>query len=557
MKYAYWIALAITGTGCGATTPGGESIKQGAAQSPELVTLTIVGTNDMHGSTARLPLLAGYFDVIREQTNGRLLLLDGGDMFQGTLESNLGEGDVMIEAMNAMGYTAATVGNHEFDFGPVGDNVISKEDGEDPRGALKARAKQAKFPILTGNIVDKKSRKPVEWPNMPATLLVERDGIKIGIIGLSTVDTPTTTIPANVSDLAFSPLADATSNYGAFLRNQGATVIVVVAHAGAKCKEFANPNDLSSCEPGHEIFELAERLAPGTVDVIVGGHTHSGVAHMVNGVAVIESFAHAKAFGRVDLAVDRKTGKVVSKRIYPPHRLCEKEPCSYEGRTVHHNPTIAKIDERANKRARVLAGLALKMTLKTPFPRKRTEESAAGNWLADQMLKARPKADASLTNGGGLRADLPAGELTYGALHSLVPFDNRFAMVEVNGAELKHIIESNLGEERGILSLAGIRAEAKCAGGKMVLKVVRDNGKPVGDQEKLQIVTSDFLATGGDGALAKLGRDRITIESGRPIRDEIAGVVTKQGGAVSANQYYDPKAKRLRYPGTRPVRCKK
>src|SRR4051812_48675560 len=93
-------------------------------ESPK--TLTIIGTNDLHGALVRLPLLAGYVENVRAARaadGGAVLLLDGGDLFQGTLESNVGEGEDVIRAYNAMGYAASAIGNHEFDFGPVGPAV--------------------------------------------------------------------------------------------------------------------------------------------------------------------------------------------------------------------------------------------------------------------------------------------------------------------------------------------------------------------------------------------------------------------------------------------------
>jgi hypothetical protein len=116
-------------------------------------TLTILGTNDLHGAIDRLPILAGYVANVRAARaadGGQVLLLDAGDMFQGTLGSNLGEGAAVVAAYNAIGYDAAAIGNHEFDFGPVGPAVTASGPDDDPRGALRARAVEANFPFLIG-----------------------------------------------------------------------------------------------------------------------------------------------------------------------------------------------------------------------------------------------------------------------------------------------------------------------------------------------------------------------------------------------------------------------
>ncbi|HEY1098795.1 MAG TPA: metallophosphatase, partial [Myxococcota bacterium] len=273
--------------------------------------VTIVGTNDLHGRVERVAALSGHLDIVRAQAakaGGGIVLVDGGDMFQGTLESNLQEGAAVVAAYNHVGYDAVCIGNHEFDFGPVGPLVIAKTAKDDPVGALKARAKQARFPFLAGNIVDDTTGKPVAWPNVkPSTIVTVGKGktaVKVGVIGLSTVDTPKTTIASNVKGLRFSPLTQSVVEQAEALRKQGARVVVVTAHAGGKCPDLHDANDLSSCEADAEIMKLARELPKGLVHAIVGGHTHQTMAHVVNGVPIIESWANGRGFGRIDLDVD-------------------------------------------------------------------------------------------------------------------------------------------------------------------------------------------------------------------------------------------------------------
>src|SRR5207237_7198674 len=113
---------------------------------PPALVLSIVGTNDLHGHIDALPLLGGYLGNLRRaraRDGGAVLLLDAGDMFQGTLESNIGEGAAVVAAYNVLGYAAAAIGNHEFDFGPVGKAATPRTPADDPRGALRARAAEA------------------------------------------------------------------------------------------------------------------------------------------------------------------------------------------------------------------------------------------------------------------------------------------------------------------------------------------------------------------------------------------------------------------------------
>src|SRR5438105_1420585 len=111
-------------------------IAAGSARAAPL-TLSIVGTSDLHGHLETLPALAGYLGNLRRaraRDGGAVVLVDGGDLFQGTLESNLAEGEPVVRAYEAIGYAAAAVGNHEFDFGPVGPAATPRGPDDDPRG---------------------------------------------------------------------------------------------------------------------------------------------------------------------------------------------------------------------------------------------------------------------------------------------------------------------------------------------------------------------------------------------------------------------------------------
>ncbi len=549
---------------CGSSKPLTVSKRPAYSEpaSQKLVTISVLATNDIHGAIDRLAVVGAYVDALRRQRakqGGAVILLDGGDMFQGTLESNLGEGAAVVELMNLFRYDASSVGNHEFDFGPVGPKTTPATPADDPRGALKARAKEAKFPFLAANVFDKSSGRRVNWHNVAPTRLLSTAGVKVGVIGLATVETPQTTILANVKDLEFRPLASAVKAQAAELRRAGASIIVVTAHAGGICKDFEDPNDLSSCQPGHEIFELAKALPHKAVDLIVAGHTHRGVAHIVNGIPIIEQFAHGKYFGRIDLLVGSTTKEIVDRRIFPPQEVCQgKGSCTpaerYEGEPVVVSKAARAIVDKWTERARELREQPLGVVAKSQIPRSRAHASVMGNWMADLMLTARPKGDVAITNGGGLRAEIDAGPITYGDLHAVVPFDNRYAFARLTGADLKQVVLANLEHDGGILSLAGLTAKAKCVSGKLEVELRRTNGKPVADGDSLLVVTSDFLATTGREFL---GKGEVTIEDGPTIRDAIAEVLRKTGGTIDPTdtKIFDPARPRLDYPGRRPVSC--
>jgi 5'-nucleotidase len=530
------------------------------------VTISVVGTNDLHGRLESLPELGGYLANLRRaraRDGGAVVLLDAGDMFQGTLPSNANEGAAVVRAYNVLGYTAAALGNHEFDFGPVGPAATATKPGEDPRGALRARAKEARFPFLDANLVEAARGAPPAWTNVVPQVLIDVAGIKLGIIGVTTTSTPRTTLAANFAGLAVKPLAPTLAAAEADLHRRGATVVLAAAHAGGVCKRFDAPEHFESCEPDGEIFQVARELAASgaTLDAIVAGHTHEGVAHRVSGIPIVEGFANGRAFSRIDLAIDRATGRAVDARIFPPQKICLPERCAgetYEGAPVVPDPAVADAIRPALEAASAQRDEKLGPVLAAPIPRAHKVASPLGNLFADLMRAARPGADVAIINGGSLRVDLPAGPLSYGHLFESLPFDNRFATIPMTGAELADVVARNLGRDNGIISLSGIRAEARCKDGALAVALFRPGGRPIAPGARLKVVTSDFLATGGDGLFSDDAKERAKLDDGAPIREAMADLLRKRTTPLAADDptLFDPAHPRLAYPGARPVRCR-
>jgi len=568
-----WLLCACAHPVAPAHEPANPVVSQPAPPRRGAVTLSIVGTNDLHGALERLPLLGGFvanLRAARAADGGGVLLIDGGDMFQGTLESNLAEGADVVRAYNALGYAAAAVGNHEFDYGPVGPAVIAATPADDARGALKARASEAAFPFVVSNILDATTGERIAWPNMPASTQVEVAGIKVGIIGASTESTPYTTMPANFAGLKMTPPAPVLAAQARELRAHGAQVIVATMHIGSSCKNFDHPEDTSSCDRDEEVFRLLAALPRGTVDVIVAGHTHAGMAHLVDGVAVIEAYSSGRAFGRVDLRISPE-GKVAEIHIDKPHRMCALdkdgnpvpvaacEPGDYEGRPVVADAAVQKIVDEAMARAGERRKEKLGITLAQTVKRAHVVESPEGNWFTDLMLAARPDAQLAMTNGGGLRADLPAGELTYGQLFEALPFDNRFAIIELTGKDVRKMITGNLTHAGAFMSWSGLSVKARCAAGKLDL-AIKVGAKQLDDGAHYKLATSDFLASGGNGVIGPLklpdGSIKMTDSIIREaVADLLRGWKATPRAVVDTSKLYPAAAPRFDYTGSRPMQC--
>jgi 5'-nucleotidase len=535
--------------------------------TPKPITLSIVGTSDLHGRLEVLPAFGGYLANLRRaraqggEGGGAVLLVDAGDMFQGTIPSNLAEGAPVVKAYGVLGYAAVAVGNHEFDFGPVGPTPTAGRPGDDPRGALKARAAEAPFPFLAANLIESATGAlpSPPWPNVRPTALVSMGGLKVGLVGVTTAATARTTLAANFVGLATRPLAPAVAEAARALRRQGATIVVVMAHAGGECKSFDDPKALGACAADGEIFQVARALPAGLVDAIVAGHTHQGVAHVVAGIPIVQSFANGRAFGRIDATVDPTTGRVLATRVFAPQGICS-DRCAderYEGAPVVPDAAVAEAIAPALAAAEARRNQPLGVTATAPIRRAHKTESPLGNLVADLMRAARPEADVALTNGGGLRADLPAGPIRYGGLFEAQPFDNTFAILSLSGAELADVVARNLGRDGGIISISGFRARARCAAGTLTVTLTRDGGRPIAPDERLTLATSNFLATGGDGLLAKEIAARATIDEGSSIREALADQLRNRKTPVRPEDptLYDPTHPRLDYGGPRPVRC--
>jgi 2',3'-cyclic-nucleotide 2'-phosphodiesterase (5'-nucleotidase family) len=532
------------------------------------VVISLVGTNDLHGRIAMLPWLGGHLANLRRAraADGAVLLVDAGDLFQGTLASNLAEGAPVVRAYNALGYAAAAVGNHEFDYGPAGEASFPRTPADDPRGALRARAREASFPFLAANIVEEPSGEPPGWDNVAPELLTAVAGVRVGLVGVSTEATPTTTLRVNFRGLAMRPLAATIAARAASLRARGAVVVVVLAHAGGACRRFDDPDDLGSCQAHEEIFEVARALPPGAVDAIVAGHTHQGVAHVVNGVPVIESYANGQAFGRVDLTVDARAGRVTGRRVFAPRGVCgdprraDADACApgpYEGAPVTPDEAVARIVQGPLAAARAVEQRPLGVVVERAVRTRYQEESALTNLVADRMRAAAPGADVALMNSGGVRADLPAGPLDYGHLYAALPFDNRLVTVQMRGAALRAVLRDNARADDGTLGVSGARVAVTCAGAAMEVRVTRDDGRAIGDDEALTVATNDYLA---GGSLARHLAAPLTddaIAASPVLRDAVAAALAAAGPLRGDDpRWYDPARPRVALPRARPVRCR-
>jgi 5'-nucleotidase len=502
----------------------------GQPTTPRIVKLTILSTNDIHGQLEPLELFPHHDPVgkphrlrvggaealiatiaeLRAGNPNGTILVDAGDLIQGSLLSNTFEGLPMRDILTLAGYDALVIGNHEFDFGPRGPAPLKPGAGQDAVGALRAWAAGAPFPVLAANIREGDRR--IRWANVVPSTVIDRKGIRIGLIGVITPTAATTTLRAHIRHLRFLPMAEAVRREARALRSAGVGVVIVVAHSGGTCSSSA----ATSCK-GELFADLLDRLEPGEVDAVVAAHTHRPVWHRYRGIPVIEACARSKAVGQLVLEVDRRENRVVKSRVLPPRLVCHDlyvetgdcEPSAARSSAVRLNPLLSKhsravkVVRAALRRHRDRLGpeaTRVVATARTLLPHQGMGSTTIGTLFAEAMLEAVPGADFVVLNAGSFRADIPAGPVTQSRLYAVFPFDNRVASVRLRGRQIGQLVDTLLENSHGILQTAGLRLTLRCASParRVEMTDVR-TGRNLDPARLYTVVLSDFLLSGGDG----------------------------------------------------------
>ena len=542
-----------------------------APRPAEPVHVVIVGTTDVHGwfnghietppgggegvVWGGLPVLGSYVEALREDHDGRVIVVDSGDMFQGTLESNLFEGEAVVRGYNVIGYAGAAVGNHEFDFGPVGPDAIAREPNDDALGALKRNAEIAMFPLLSANMVEKSTGKTPAWAQRYT--IVRAGAARIGFIGLSTPDTPNVTMAANVVSLQFTDPVPAAIAAAQELRAQGADAVIVIAHMGGRCTNLEEPHSLASCEANHEAMAFLEKIPPGTIDAFFAGHTHAQMRHYVIGVPALQGSAYSSEFSTLDLWVDPKANRVTKSEMRPHTMICSfvyegTEACDprqapagaklvprvFSGETIKPDTRIAQVIEPFLRRVASKREEKVGIRMAAPTSRSYGGESELGDLIAD-ALREYADSDFGFMNSGGIRADLRTGDLTYADIFAVSPFDNYPAIATMTGEQVIETLRIMSSGARGIMQVSGLRYtvdaskdENKQPGDRnRLVSVTLPDGTPLDPKKLYTVAMPDFIAAGGDGTqpvMSQIPRERVKTSYLKPIRDLLIDVLSRR-----------------------------
>lgn len=431
--------------------------------------VTIAHANDVHGHIVedKNQKEFGYAKIATlvnewRKENENFLLLDAGDTFQGTVYVNQFQGESVVPILNHLGFNMMAAGNHEFDFGY--EQLLKLRD-------------MLKHPIVSANVI-KEDGKELLTP----VYKVEIGGKKFAIFSIVAEDTPILTHPDNVKGLTFKNPVEVAKALVPELKKE-ADHVIALTHVGVEVDR-----------------EIAKNV-PG-IDLIIGGHSHTKLdkPEIVNGTYILQDWEYGKSLGRADLY------------------YLDKELVAFSGgikeydESVQADPEVEKMVQAITQKIDEVMNVVIAKT-EVPLDGDRSlvrkKETNVGNLITDIMLERTKsikgyEADVALTNAGGIRTQLPAGDITKKGLYTLLPFPNTLVVVEVTGEELKQALENGVGGvEKGEGRFAQISGMSftynpnKPAGERVI--EVKVGGQPLDLNKTYKVATNDFLASGGDG----------------------------------------------------------
>jgi len=429
-------------------------------QTDDIATITVLHTNDVHGTLEPNPAssypgmarLATTINTVRAAVGiSNTLLLDAGDEMQGSLLSNIQKGKPTIDIFNLMGYGSATFGNHEFDWGQT---------------ILYSRTLEADYPYISANIVvsDTGSCSTAGWTS-PAfarpwtTVTVGAPGNQavIGIIGVTTQETPYITIQSATTGLCFKDPADSIIHYYDAIKAAGANAIIVLSHLGLEDGGYGY---------GFPVYgdkTLANKLftAGKLVDLIIGGHSHTNMAtaFVQDGITIAQAHSSSRKVGQATLVINKTTGAVTVTWTRLTINMTDTK-----------DPTVdARISGWASDPAyQALINQVIGYT-DVGLVRNYNGDSLMGEFINDSILfqlnsdgVTTNDSDIIFNNAGGLRADITSTvgypyTLTYGAMFSVLPFGNATAVGDMTGAQIQEILNQSATLFKGTIQPAGIR----------------------------------------------------------------------------------------------------
>jgi 5'-nucleotidase/UDP-sugar diphosphatase len=477
----------------------------GTALATEPIQIDIVYTNDIAGGIGPTeatfmnrefpPIVGGastagrYICCARERAEKQghgFLLLDAGDIFQGTPVGILTKGEAVIQAMNMLGYDALGLGNHEYDEGIEN---------------LRRLSKRAHFPFLSANTIDAQTGQQVDYAK--PYVIKEIKGLKVAIIGLTTADTPIYAFSENVAGLKFLPAAPVMEKYVKEVREKGADLVIGLVHLGIPYDPEQGWAEIVGRERRGQkkewrlnAMELAHEVSG--IDLMFCGHIEKGYREPwedpSHHTLLFQNYGHFTGLGQVTIEVDPET-KTLSGYSLPGVdgsliTLFEDEFCPLAEVCVKVDSLIAEAEKGMDE--------PIGRTL-TTLHRGDAATNLMGFVTVDAM-RERTGADFAFTNLGGVRAEISEGEITPRDIFEVLPFGNRVVVISMTGEFLKTIMEWRV---------KGLRAGVIMSGARIVFNRNRPDfdrittfeigGQTLDPSRIYRVATTDYIAQGNIG----------------------------------------------------------
>lgn len=483
-----------------------------AYQADKTYNFTVLHTNDIHGhfwnndkGEYGLASQKTVIDQVRKEVEaqgGSVIVLNAGDINTGVPESDMQNARPDIEGLNAIGYDAMTLGNHEFDV---------------PLQILDMQEKWAKFPLLSANVYNKRTNKPLVTPY----ITLERGGLKFAVVGLTTEDTAKLGNPDVTGNVIFkNPIETANKVLKQINKKEKPDVRIALTHMGwyLDAKHGTNaPGDVT----------MARTLKPAAFDLIVGGHTHDTVCFdekgqfiekykptmackpdFQNGSWIMQAGEWGKYVGRADFEFKNGKTTLVKYELIPINlkQTIKKEDGTKEYKLYANEikadealyAQLKKYQDEGDKTLGVKVG-----NTEGFFDGKRESvrfvQTNLGRLIAQSQME-RVKADIGIMNGGGIRASLPEGEITYKNILTVQPFGNMISTLDLKGKELVDFLTTVALKETdtgGYPQFANISMVVDRTA--KTISDVKIGGQPLDMNKTYKISIPDYLTAGGDG----------------------------------------------------------
>jgi len=449
--------------------------------------LVILHTNDFHGHPLKfyhypapdvggLPAIAAFVAQVRAE-NENVLVLDAGDVNTGRPESNFFKAVPDIIGYNYIGFDAMTLGNHEFD---------------NPLDLLRRQERLAAFPFLSANVKDRNGRRLVR-PYMIKTF----QGFKVGVFGLTTSETAIVGNPEYVKDVIFEDEVETARQMVRELQGR-VDVIIALVHLGLEDDPALGSRRLAANVQG--------------LDLIIDGHTHTDLDRPVyiNNIPIVQAWQYGLKVGQGTMVV--RDGKVASfswEAVPINLKKAVKKPdgtTGYEfiGREYAEDEFLLETLAVYGRQVDLLLAEKIGTAADNFFNAdSRTKETAVCNLVADSMLwqTRHLKTDFAVQNGGGVRADLPQGDISKKSIYEILPFDNSVVVLKMNGSQVQALFDfiASIPPGKGGFAQVseGVKFTLDYPAG--TCRNITINGAPIDPDRTYIIATNSYLAAGGDG----------------------------------------------------------